>query len=364
MNIVIKGGYGLKNFGDDALMMFVCKMIGDRYPDADIFLDCKKDDYVKSLCDVEFWSSDISRVDYLVYGGGTLYYDFPKTLLSFLRKLMGSVFRPWIIARWFSVRFYKSDSIEFKRKVMLGVGFGPFHDPNGEKAGWARKAISETDYVVARDSASLAFSQEVNARSLLGADICYMDYPEVDAFENRSKEIKSIAIIIRDWNNNNEGDGHHLRFEVICRKLEEKGFSVHFLIFSPLSDVKVKNYLNSIGANFTLWDPEYYSAIEFLKLMSDFDLIISSRFHGLVFATRLAIPSVSIAIEPKLVLANENSVCEIWHPVKDSDEALFGTIEKISDDYDKYKEKCRSMVLENRKKMEKAVEFAFSKGVY
>ena len=363
MNIVIKGGYGLKNFGDDALMMFVCKMISDRYPDANIFLDCKKDDYVKRFCDVEFWSPDISRVDYLVYGGGTLYYDFPKTFFSFLRKLMGSLFRPWIIARWFSVGFYKSDSVTFKRKVMLGVGFGPFHDLSGEKAGWARKAISETDSVVVRDSASLAFSQKVNARSMLGADICYMDYPEVDAFENKSKEVKKIAVIIRDWNNNNEGDGHHLRFEAICRKLEEKGFSVHFLVFSPLSDVKTKKFLKGIGADFTLWDPERCSAIEFLKVMSDFDLIISSRFHGLVFATRLAIPSVSIAIEPKLVLANENSVCETWHPVNDSDEVLFEAIEKISEGYDGYKEKCRSMVLENRDRIKKAVDFAFSKDV-
>jgi len=362
VDYVIKGGYGLRNFGDDALMYFLVESIKGQDTDASISLDCKKVDYItKWLPDVCFSHPYHVPEKAYIYGGGTLYYSFPEKLKSksFLEKVLLAITQPSLVLDKILVesrrRTFENSNV---KKVMFGLGFGPFHilDDQYQNAIFDAK---NADIVCVRDSKSYAFMAAQEVRAFHGTDICFAsDILRAD-LKNKSTFIKCIGVIVRDWNYGTSEDNYKDRLIDALGKVRQKGFKVKFIVFSDLRDSDWLNTLSQLQEDPLIWNPDISDINSFMSELAQFDLLISSRFHGVIFSTLLSIPAISVAIEPKLELVKENAVCKVWHPINDSDEALLTMIDDFNNDYLNVVSECQELVAEKSQLYCEMFNFAF-----
>jgi len=85
------------------------------------------------------------------------------------------------------------------------------------------------------------------------------------------------------------------------------------------------------------WDPYTMTLDDFTRRLSEYDLLIAARAHGVIIGAALGIPSIAIVIEPKLRLVCERLTggTEMWCPPFDSDN-LTNTVERMSEHWGGY----------------------------
>lgn len=359
-DIVLKGGYGLGNFGDDALMYWAVKIIRLRRPESRILLDCNKAGYIKAHVDVSFDLSSVKPGALLIYGGGTLYYNFPKQNASWLSRFTKGLKSPFLVYRWVTIKLENHvKRPDYSRRIMLGMGFGPFHSKKSPSYLLALEDISSADQVMVRDSTSLEFCSLLRNDVVAAADLCYAAIGDVTFEKKAVSKVASIGIILRDWDSGTESDDYLEKTYTAACRLREEGFDVTFLVFSARADKNFVRLLKTKGEVFATWSPADNSIQEFIDRLGDFSLIISSRFHGLVFATLLKIPSIAVVIEPKLRLSVENAVVEVWDPITDTSDDLAVLVREISKEYEKYVFLCEQKIDSNRRRVEACLDIVF-----
>lgn len=342
--IVIRGGYGLSNFGDDALLYYLLKELYQLNPNLAIKLDCSPADYIKTwFADIKFTTPFDSDCELFIYGGGTLFYSFPAGIIksSFFTRLRRVVANPKIL---FNRLLYRKRYEKFLasdcHKVMFGVGIGPFYEKNLDFMR-AVQQVTCVDEVVVRDSASEDFVKGLSRDVQVGPDICYLPSTTLN-YENKSDDGKRrlIGVVVRDWKHGTDADCYPAVLLDHVANLRSEGYKIQFIVFSPLRDKEWLGLLEANKEEALVWNPYADSIETFSTKLKQFDLILSARFHGLVFSTLLEIPSISIVLEPKLALAEENSVSRPWDPVSDNYQDLKHGIDVIFGKYDEYKRRC------------------------
>jgi polysaccharide pyruvyl transferase WcaK-like protein len=86
---------------------------------------------------------------------------------------------------------------------------------------------------------------------------------------------------------------------------------------------------------YNIWQPNLnHNISEFIEGLLNYDIIISSRYHGIVFSAVQGIPSIAIEIEPKLKIAAQTLQpgCLLWKQPFDATE-LLSHITTILNDY-------------------------------
>jgi polysaccharide pyruvyl transferase WcaK-like protein len=361
-DIVIKGGYGLRNFGDDALMYYLIKSIEYKFPNATISLECRNASYItKWLPKVTFATPYQIPGKAYVYGGGTLYYSFPKKIKAktFLEKMILAVTQPSLIINKLLVKKRKKKfSNSNVKKIMLGLGFGPFHLQD-QQYDQAIVDAKTTDIVCVRDSKSFEFVSSYKDDVFHGTDICFAKEIINKKITNTSTKVKNIGVIIRDWNYGTKEDNYKDNLIESVLSLRSKGYKIQYIVFSDLRDMDWLYTLKDMNEDILIWNPDIHTIEKFMETLSHFDLFISARFHGVIFSTLLNIPAISIALEPKLELVKENAICKIWNPINDTKEQLVNLVNEYNNEYQESVIDCQKLVIEKSNLYIEMLDFAF-----
>jgi polysaccharide pyruvyl transferase WcaK-like protein len=335
--LVIKGGYGLTNFGDDALMYVLALNLKEYFEEDEIAFACYKNKYNKFFsCGFKIEPVEnykFIKTELLVFGGGTQFYSFlPERTKA--RKVLSKI-------KLFLVRPGQACKVNLENGygnvAAIGVGVGPFlekADPLAEIN--AKEVFLEMGFIAVRDISSMSKISEWNVKNVgLYSDICYLLDTEI--YKNHKKSnVKSIGIVVRDWNHTGEGRSYYNKIELLVEKLNNQGYKVTLIIFAKKADkywyTKKKNFLNVL-----MWDADNTTISRFMDKLSSFDLFLTARYHGAVFATLLNIPFLSIIVEQKLALISDiyDKCSEKWEYPFDVNDCI-NKIGAINNNYIEY----------------------------
>ncbi len=305
--ISILGGYGLKNFGDDALMYVIYKNMKKIYTDSQISFICTNSSYLKNIvndCDIiSLEEKDSVNTNILVYGGGTQFYSF-KSKPNIYERVLLIIKDPLNIHKRIIKKVFKrkkKDIYEDKKICALGIGVGPFLKHSNKCIEQeTRELFKKMDYISVRDTFSVNKCKEWGLEKVKHhADLCYLMDNE---FRLKKKDsINNIGIIVRDWNQTVEGSTYYDKIFLLLDLLKEEGYNVDIIIFSKKRDLYWSQKLKEKD-NVLYWDPDIDSIKNFILSLNNYDLFITARYHGAVFSTILGKPFISIEVEQKLKL--------------------------------------------------------------
>lgn len=338
--IFVKGGYGLFNFGDDCLMIACHEMLKRSLTPSDFVFWGTSSTYpsilAPDICMVDRNTMPNINCELLVYGGGTQFYAFNQTVAKRLSKVWHAFVNP---VSTIERKILKSPSITgqsiFSRKsAAIGVGFGPFV-AGSKSLVRTRDAAKSFDFLSVRDTDSFALCRQWDIKhAQLNADLCYWPFLKTVFGYNRRMEcgrIRHVGLIVRDWNQDKVGDAYNKQIFEVAEHLKKRNIETTFVLFAGQTE---KKWLDRIGSRFQTiqWDPLTQSIPEFLGYLNEFDMLITARYHGVVFGSLLELPMICIGIEPKLVLAAQALGIEeyIWqfpYEVK----ACISLIDKVGD---------------------------------
>jgi len=344
--ILVKGAYGSCNFGDDLLMLVVKKILKTTSLHANIYFACSKQKYIKQLDDElkidDSFNSD--KYDLIVYGGGTQVFSFPLTKntnrLAIVAKKIVDLFKNPERIRGVVKRLLLKKSIDISKPcVGLGLGFGPFQSDEEANRLIHKKLGNECKLLFVRDNASYSYVKQSKYDSTLTTDLCF----DKNIFEflpsiKKRQSIKKVGILLRDWADNDIESINSEKIDKIVDFFNSKSIEVVFLSFSCQHDINWRKLLQKKKCNNFLWDPNKMTIFDFLTVFNTFDVMISSRYHGLIFSTLLEIPFIGVSIEPKIDNYVNNTFFQkfTWHKPFEV-ENLFATFNLFEENYSKAK---------------------------
>lgn len=298
--VVIEGAYGEKNFGDDALLRVIYKFIEHIYKEDEILIITKTKALNYSL---EQFSrgSDIETidnikclaVDNIIYGGGTQFFKFDKSN-SLTFKAKQALNNPRLIFSFVKKKIFKCSLVGFKHYI--GIGLGPFEKVNDFQKLNVKFNDSVSFFV--RDKQSEYYAKKIGVKNVKKyTDICFAEKINI-LKENRLNKHKKVGIILRDWEHTN------FNFNVDNTIVElNKIEDIEFEYIVLGNDKELLKDLNRNDVKYSCYDPDNISFNDFLKYLSSFDLVITSRYHGVIYSILLGIPFIALNIEPKLEIA-------------------------------------------------------------
>jgi len=347
--IAVKGAYGTQNFGDDMLMIAACEIVKRAFGEKPDLMICSGSSYVGKLVSgatIISPTDSLRSVDVLIYGGGTQFYAFPLTAF---RKNIGSLFSRFLFHAKRPVAFGKrllqiivsrlrppKDKL---RVAAIGVGLGPFVE-NSTALDRTKKIFRNLCYAAVRDIDSYDLGNKWGCENLrLRADLCYLPslwrpYTSETRRSTIQSPVQRICVIPRDWPHTYEGNAYVTPLLDVVEDLRSHGKKVDFVSFSERGDKSWADRLEAESEPLFVWNPEHDNIEGFLERLSTYDLIITARYHGAVFASILGKPVVCIEIEQKLALiANTlGNGAALWrYPFNPSDCLMH--VSEIDDDY-------------------------------
>ena len=351
--IIIKGGYGFGNFGDDALLYVLHEYFSNFFSKNELAYSGEKSNYLTKIIgeyDVVPNDADFSNLtEILMFGGGTQFYSFDVS--SFISRIKFSHLRlianPAELAKRIKYVYHSVLKKYFKKTqnysndltiLSIGIGLGPFYNSKDRSIELNTEYLfKKMDFIAVRDLFSLAKCQEWDVNANLYSDICYYWDNPLFKVNNSKKSINKIGIIVRDWKLT-EKEGYYnenlLRFS---KFMLESGKDVSYFVFSQLTDSEWIDTLKKNNIKYHLWNPKIDTFDSYISLLSEMDLFITARYHGAIFSTLLNKPFITINIEPKLSLVNElfNNASKSWeYPYKI--ERLVKLVEEIDTKYPEY----------------------------
>ena len=297
----IEGAFGEENFGDDALMMVLHRELTRYVHPKNIVIRtkigsfCENFDYLCPGSPV-YIPGQFHRVKakHKIYGGGTQFFSFGNERTAFDKiKLYGRQ-APNIILRKIINKCH-SFSTYPQQVHYLGVGLGPFCNDVVPKN--IISSLNEAATLSVRDTNSSALLDRVGATYSKDADICFLENYEYKSPRLREKP-ENALIILRDWDFDNE----FLNMDSIIDVIEaQDGINYSFALIG--GDRRWKDKFEDRNVNYYHYRSGPGEIDKFIQHLKSFDVIVSARYHGLVYATLLGVPSIAIAVEPKLSVA-------------------------------------------------------------
>lgn len=304
----LRGNFHEGNFGDDALLLACTALLLCRAKS--LCVDGKVAYQDERLAGLDAAATTDVLPDLIVYGGGTQFFSFgtPDNMtqrssraLSLARK----IFLPSAYAASFRAR---ARGVHLRRipKIAIGVGVGPFSDSVSAEA--TASLLRDMALVWVRDVRSENFCRSHGVKNLVAsADLCFTDaFSRVTlpiiSLPRPERQAQRVAIILRDWKP--LGVDFFRRQIDVARRLRAAGHFVRFIGLS-MHDHRYLSEMAAAGEEVLVWDPHKARLEDFWNTLSFQDLIVTSRFHGAIFAILSGTPYVAIEIEPKLVNLRE-----------------------------------------------------------
>lgn len=307
--VVLVGGYGFGNLGDDALLVANVRILQRCFPADEIAVFCNKQPYLSRLIAgtrvISLDSLFPPSGDLLVYGGGTQFCSFPLTTNPFPRRLVRAILAPTSAARFLARRLFPLGS-RFSKCAALGMGLGPFEGRKYQE-GRARSALTQCQFVSLRDPVSCGIATAWGcANSLLGGDVCFIGelwgFAELPQKANMGGSAK-VAVVVRSWPHTTEGAAFIDPLLAVCDELRRDGISVAFVSFCAGTDGGLIRLLRQRGQTVKVWTPGQSTVNQFVQTLSHCELVVTARYHGAVAAAMLGKPVICIEVEQKLRIA-------------------------------------------------------------
>jgi polysaccharide pyruvyl transferase WcaK-like protein len=295
----LRGNFHEGNFGDDALLLASSSLLRGRIKQIKFE---RKVAYCDERVQRTFTGDHSMEPDMIVYGGGTQFFSFaaPVVQHSFISRLARKLSSPTSLMASYRARTRAAQNRRIP-KIAIGIGLGPFENPVAAEQ--TADLLRKMDLVWVRDAYSESFCRDNNIRNFVASsDLCFTEAfaqiiapplcrrPAVD-------RPRKISIILRDWPTL---DAHFFERQVaLARKLRNAGHEVRFLGLSKHD----KSYLTEMatqGETVRVWDADSERLEDFWTVIAEQDLVVTSRFHGAIFALLSATPFIAIEIEPKL----------------------------------------------------------------
>ncbi|MCU0654138.1 MAG: polysaccharide pyruvyl transferase family protein [Polyangiaceae bacterium] len=305
--ILLQGYYGYANLGDDLLVLVAFRMLRLAFPGARILVRCHspRGSYLRPFLggSVSLVSS-LEPIDYdlIVAGGGGVFFDFGagSSARGWLNKGARLVPAPWLAAARQGYRRLKGNrGADAPLRVGIGIGVGSF-TPTSPKFLLAKASLGETSLLVVRDEESRQNALQIAPTLAVrrGADLVFARRfwcPEPVA--RPTNGAPRLTLVLRDWPHDR---GAHLPSVVrAVRRLQERGVGVELALFDPEDEPAIAPLFP--GVPLRVWRPAEPGALDaMLHHLATSDLVVSTRAHGAIAAGCLRVPSICIAIEPKL----------------------------------------------------------------
>lgn len=311
--IGIFGNFGIGNFGNDATLESMLLFLKQTQPDAEVTCVCTVPEKVRRdhgipalpvrqsgpslLRKLSNWSYAISVVrkfDVLIIPGTGILNDFwaPPLTLPYV------VFRWCLAARLCGVRI-----------AFVSVGAGPLHHPLTR---WfIKRAALAAQYRSYRNSFSKEFLQSLGvdtSNDLIYPDIAF-SLPPPPSSPQRSAEAKSLtvcvgAMVYHGWRGHLRTDNsiyeeHIGKLSDFVLWLLEHDYVVRLIMGCDGDQKAVDDLQSSVLAKKSslparvLITETAHSQHDVMRQMADSDIVVSSRFHNLVFALMLGKLTIS-----------------------------------------------------------------------
>lgn len=342
-------------------------LLKKKYPNADYYIFSNNDDrdyrkYIYNLLDnnvkVIDWRSQ-ATFDLVWRGGGGVFFDFKPgkikdTIVNFFIKLVGI----YSYASLFSL--YKkliNQGIKADKKVGIGIGLGEYTSSSRKFRDHCLD-IASMDAVIVRDDISLSHLKRLKFRGHSSKQTDLAFYEEAwnstvkpDSYKDFNGK---IGFILRDWEFKDISIKENL-FQVALT-LREEGNDISFFSFDEEGDTNIVSRAHKLNFDVNIWQPEKKPLTEYLSALSSNSLLITSRAHGAIIGNCLRIPSICLAIEPKLVQIHNmlpTSTELIYPPFSHTD--FMSLINNMIGDYRRYTNATIKELSRNREMIHKGI---------
>ena len=208
-------------------------------------------------------------------------------------------------------------------------------------------------FIAVRDKYSYEKCKEWGIKNIkLYSDLCFLMNDEIKLKKTKNN-IKKIGIIVRDWPHTKNGAAYYEKILPLKNNLLLKGYFVNIIIFSQYRDVYWLNKLKR-QTDVIVWDPANNTISDFIYKLNEFDLFITSRYHGAIFSALLEKPFITICVEQKLELISDiyHKCSKKWCYPFNIDEC----VDFVSDINKNYKTYQKEIILINTKQRKLAKE--------
>ena len=295
--VVVSGYYGFNNAGDDAILQSIHNNIGAISDDIELTVLSKdpvltREQFgLKAVDRFHFGKvfSALRKCDVFLSGGGSLMQDTTST-----RSLL------YYLSLIHCARFLG------KRVMLYANGIGPVQKPANRRR--VKRAVEKVAAVTLRDHSS---QQELRAMGVRRNDLLVTADP-VFRLEPASEECANVLIertgiptdrpfvvvSVRDWA---RAEGFAQKLAPVCDHLREKhGLEILFLLMQPSNDREMTQRVRAAmhGPSYLL--QEGCTPREIMAVISQAKLCLAMRLHTLIFAARVATPTVGMVYDPKV----------------------------------------------------------------
>ncbi|WP_138159515.1 polysaccharide pyruvyl transferase CsaB [Peptoniphilus catoniae] len=298
--ILVSGYYGYNNIGDEAILKGLVDGISSK-TDAQLVILSKNPDWTTAKYKVKSVNrsklstiiKEVKKADMVLLGGGSLLQDVTskKSIIYYLGILMLGIL--------------------FKKKTFIySQGIGPIRLKRNRYL--TKKILSKVDFINVRDNQSHRELKElgINREVLVTTDTvfginkvgkdCGREILEKLSVDPKKK---NICFTIMNWKNYGDQtvDKVSKLIELIFKERTDVNIIlVPFFYHLDLAiERKIYNRLKPVFEDLYILE-DYLHVKEYLSLISNMDLMLSMRLHGLIFATLTGAYPIGISYDPKI----------------------------------------------------------------
>lgn len=349
-DVVLVGYYGRGNFGDDVLMKVAHGIARSIRPSASIGVRLGSAvSYPSRLIGEEITSIPFgtsNKHQLIIHGGGGTFFDFtPHSLAARCVNslLLAGGARGFVRAERTLRSVTNKPRMSARSRIGLGLGVGTF-TPGSNKLLEALPILADFDHLWVRDPKSKANLEHlsVGPSAIVGSDLAFLSdhwCPTDLRLKPRTKlgSRPRVGVILRDWPVGS-GPSFAGAFRSAISALSAR-HDITLISFDSTTDAGTLGAFTDLPQ--LLWDPISTDFASFSKILSQHDVLLTSRAHGAICGACLGRPSVILEIEPKLAAVNAMLPNSTRLARADSDaasivslieEALSISIDSIADD--------------------------------
>lgn len=301
VKVLLRGYYGFGNLGDDVLMLAAYRTVKRIYPESSVTI-CANGSaaaYIPHLLNeaVPVVKDDSTFQGHLtVLGGGGIFFDFQKgksknLAANLIITTIGLAAFSRLYARIKSWR--SAQGVSTAQTIGIGIGFGTYTS-SSRKFLYDAVILGRLNWLSVRDDDSRKNALRVGVSCPIGvhADLAFS--PSLWEGKLTARQ-RAIGVVLRDWPF--DSHQHVVLIKQILHEFPEYEF--RFFSFDPSHD---QFFIGTFGGSYTMhkWDAGVTDLRAYSNKLAECQLLITSRAHGAIIGACLGVPSVCLAIEPKL----------------------------------------------------------------
>lgn len=302
--VLLAGFYGYANFGDDVLMQVTYALMRHALPDAKltVMTDAFGAAYVPAMLP-QIACVPVTRdayFDLIIHGGGGVFFDFAHYGIGrrVVEKIMmiGGL-EAYLQFERLARRLLRRPRITTARRLGLGIGVGGF----SAGSPYLRNRLhmlAEFDALWLRDAQSEAqlkpFARVMHDARIAGSDLAFLtEYWLPEALPARIPSSRPrLGVALRDWP------------EMSREMLEQTiaALAVEYDVSGFILDARHDPLMTELLAPYPthIWQPTQMCIADFTAQMAKMDVLLTSRAHAAICGACVGVPSVIVAIEPKM----------------------------------------------------------------